>query len=164
MKPALLNTEDEDMTRRLLTTLITLALSACAPDESSEVDHAHDDAKGSEASDVAIREGLGTHHMRITTTSDSAQMYFDQGLRLSYAFNHPAAIASFRKAAAFDPECAMCYWGVAWASGPNINAALTPEGGAAAHQAVHRALELAGEVTGRRASGPCSTTWRPRCA
>jgi tetratricopeptide (TPR) repeat protein len=99
--------------------------------------------------DIGIREGLGTHGQPITTDSDSAQAYFDQGLRLSYAFNHPAAVESYRKATVFDPECAMCYWGIAWASGPNINAALTAEGGEVAYRAAQRALELAGGVTGR---------------
>ena len=131
------------------TLAVVIALAACGTDakrDSDGTDHAHDPGTLEE---VAIREGLGTHHMPITTESDSAQAYFDQGLRLSYAFNHPAAIASYRKAAIFDPDCAMCYWGVAWASGPNINAALTREGGEAAHRAIRRAQELAGAVSER---------------
>ena len=127
-----------------------LALAACTPDAAEDAatgDHADDTA--SAAGEIAIRDGLGTHHHRITTTSDSAQLYFDQGLRLSYAFNHPAAIASYEKSASFDPECAMCYWGIAWASGPNINAALTPEGGEAAYHAIRRAVEFSEGVTDR---------------
>ena len=127
-------------------------LAACTPEvreDPATAEHGHDAAAVSEAGDVAIRDGLGSHHMEITTDSDSAQIYFDQGLRLSYAFNHPAAVASYRKAAAFDPECAMCYWGIAWASGPNINAALTPDGGEFAHHSIHRALDRASKVTDR---------------
>ena len=131
-----------------------LVLAGCGPDEpdsqdpTATDDHGHDDA-AIVSDQVSIREGLGDHHMAISTGSDSAQIYFDQGLRLSYAFNHPAAVASYRKAASFDPECAMCYWGIAWASGPNINAALTAEGGEVAHHAIHRALELTDEITDR---------------
>jgi tetratricopeptide (TPR) repeat protein len=96
---------------------------------------------------VVIRTGLGGHHHEITTGSDSAQAYFDQGLRLAYAFNHPAAIASFEKAASFDSSCAMCYWGVAWAAGPNINAGLSPEAGATAYRASRTARRLAGQAS-----------------
>jgi tetratricopeptide (TPR) repeat protein len=127
------------------------AMASCAPDSREDAgsgEHGHE-AGVSSRDQVVIREGLGSHHQAITTDSDSAQIYFDQGLRLSYAFNHPAAIASYEKAVSFDPECAMCYWGIAWASGPNINAALTPEGGEVAHDAIHRALELAQGVTDR---------------
>ncbi len=125
--------------------------AACAPDaaeDAATADHGLD-ADASAHGEVAIRDGLGTHHHGITTDSDSAQIYFDQGMRLSYAFNHPAAVASYEKATSFDPDCAMCYWGIAWAHGPNINAALTPEGGEAAHHAIYKALELSKGVTER---------------
>jgi hypothetical protein len=128
-----------------------LVLAGCAQESENENatdEHGHEGTTMA-AAEVAIREGLCDHHMRITTASDSAQTYFDQGLRLSYAFNHPAAVASYQKATEFDPECAMCYWGVAWASGPNINAALTPEGGEVAHHAIYRALELTDGTTDR---------------
>jgi tetratricopeptide (TPR) repeat protein len=133
----------------VVTALGALAVAGCAQDaqeNTAAADHGHEDEAAASA-EVVLREGLGTHSLTITTSSDSAQAYFNQGLRLSYAFNHPAAIASFQKAATFDPQCAMCYWGVAWANGPNINAALTPEGGDAAHHAIHRALELRDGIT-----------------
>ncbi len=132
-----------------MTALGALAMVGCAPDAPEDTaagDHGHE-AEAAASAEVVLREGLGTHGITISTVSDSAQAYFNQGLRLSYAFNHPAAIASYRKAASFDPECAMCYWGIAWASGPNINAALTAEGGEAAHHAIHRALELTDGIT-----------------
>jgi tetratricopeptide (TPR) repeat protein len=135
--------------------LLTLVLGAwasasCSRDASDDAaaDHAHDATLPAEDG-ITLRDGLGSHHHAITTRSDSAQVYFDQGMRLTYAFNHPAAIASYRKATSFDPDCAMCYWGVAWASGPNINAALTAERGATAHGAIRRALELSETVTER---------------
>ncbi len=63
----------------------------------------------------------GLYSRKITTTSASAQEYFDQGLLLLYAFDHPGARRTFEAAAAADPRCAMAYWGLAMANGPNIN-------------------------------------------
>ena len=134
-----------------MSTLIGAGCARDAQDDSAAGEHGHVEAEPA-GSGIGLREGLGTHGHRITTDSDSAQAYFDQGLRLAYAFNHPAAVASFEKAASFDPECAMCYWGIAWASGPNINAALTPEGGEAAYHAIRRALDLAAGVTDRESA------------
>src|SRR5688572_6568475 len=74
---------------------------------------------------VPLYDNLGDHAHAITTTSPEAQKYFNQGLMLSYAFNHAEAIRAFRHAASLDPDCAMCYWGVAFALGPNINAPIT---------------------------------------
>jgi len=70
---------------------------------------------------VALFDNLGTLHHPITTNSPEAQRYFDQGLRFVYAFNHEEAIMAFEEAARLDPSAAMAYWGVALASGPNIN-------------------------------------------
>ena len=64
---------------------------------------------------------LGEHHFAVTTNDEKAQTFFDQGLRLVYAFNHSEAHRSFREAARLDPNCAMAYWGQAIALGPNIN-------------------------------------------
>jgi tetratricopeptide (TPR) repeat protein len=66
-------------------------------------------------------DGLGTFHRPITTSSKDAQQYFDQGMRLLWAFNHDEAARSFAKASALDPSCAMCDWGVALTVGPNYN-------------------------------------------
>ena len=68
-----------------------------------------------------IIEGLGNLHYPITTSSLKAQEFFEQGLRLVYAFNHWEAIQAFRAAAELDPDCAMAYWGLALAFGPNLN-------------------------------------------
>jgi tetratricopeptide (TPR) repeat protein len=65
--------------------------------------------------------GLGSFHRAITTNSPAAQQYFDQGMRLLYAFNHDEATRSFAQAALLDPTCAACYWGVALTVGPNYN-------------------------------------------
>jgi tetratricopeptide (TPR) repeat protein len=68
-----------------------------------------------------LYENLGSLHHTVTTQSEQAQQYFDQGLRLTYAFNHDEAIKSFKQALVYDSTCAMCYWGIAYALGPNIN-------------------------------------------
>jgi tetratricopeptide (TPR) repeat protein len=83
--------------------------------------------------------GLGNLHHPITTRSSEAQRYFDQGLTLSYAFNHVEAIRSFEAAATLDPDCAMAYWGIAYASGPHVNKPMSEEDNARAWNAVRRA-------------------------
>ncbi len=66
-------------------------------------------------------DDLGNFHRAVTTSSREAQQYFDQGMRLMWAFNHDESTRSFAKAAELDPGCAMCYWGVALTVGPNYN-------------------------------------------
>jgi len=65
---------------------------------------------------------LGTYHFKITTASEEAQAWFNQGLVLAYGFNHGEAIRCFREAAKLDPEAAMPYWGIAYANGMHLNA------------------------------------------
>lgn len=72
---------------------------------------------------VPLFSNLGTLHHQVSATP-AAQRYFDQGLRLMYAFNHEEAINSFREGLRLDPRCAMCHWGIALALGPNINASM----------------------------------------
>ncbi|MBE8471883.1 tetratricopeptide repeat protein [Streptomyces justiciae] len=64
---------------------------------------------------------LGTHSRTVTTSSPEAQLWFDRGLVWTYAFHHEEAVACFRAAAEADPDCAMAYWGIAYALGPNYN-------------------------------------------
>jgi tetratricopeptide (TPR) repeat protein len=68
-----------------------------------------------------IYDNLGDYSRSITTVSDRAQAYFDQGLRLAYGFARRDAARSFRAAQSHDPGCAMCYWGEAWVLGPYQN-------------------------------------------
>ena len=98
---------------------------------------------------IALWDGLGDHHHRITTRSALSQRYFDQGLRFVYAFDHPDAIRSFRLAQRLDSTCAMCAWGEALALGPNVNVPMDSASGAAAHRAIPRAMSLAGASTAR---------------
>lgn len=86
---------------------------------------------------------LGDLHFPVTTRSPEAQAYFDQGVRLAFAFNHAEARRAFVAAQGLDPECAMCFWGEALVLGPNINAPMFPEAVAPAHTAVQRAQALA---------------------
>ncbi|KAL1859758.1 hypothetical protein VTK73DRAFT_7493 [Phialemonium thermophilum] len=64
---------------------------------------------------------LGSHTFRVTTRSPDAQVWFDRGLIWSYGFNHEEAAFCFEQATLHDPECAMAYWGLAYAAGPNYN-------------------------------------------
>src|SRR4030095_16716216 len=79
------------------------------------------DTAAGKALGAPLFEHLGDYHHPVTTTSKDAQRYFDQGLTLTYAFNHPEAIRSYTEAARLDPKCAMAWWGVALSSGPQIN-------------------------------------------
>jgi tetratricopeptide (TPR) repeat protein len=92
---------------------------------------------------------LGRLHFSMTTSSPDAQKYFDQGFTLSYAFNHGEAIRAFKQAIAIDPKCAMCYWGVAFALGPNINAPITEDAAKEAFGAIEQARAHAGGVSER---------------
>jgi len=86
-------------------------------------------------------EGMGGHTHAITTDSPQAQAYFNQGLNWMYAFNHDEAVRAFTNAAALDPKCAMAWWGVSYAQGPNYNAAIMSEDrSAAAWAALQKAL------------------------
>jgi tetratricopeptide (TPR) repeat protein len=90
---------------------------------------------------------LGDLHRAVTTRSPAAQAYFDQGLRLAYGFNHDEAARSFAEAAELDPRCAMCFWGLALALGPNYNVPMLPDRARVAWQALERARALAPAAT-----------------
>jgi tetratricopeptide (TPR) repeat protein len=66
-------------------------------------------------------KNLGNLHFPISTANERAQAFFDQGVKLSYAFNHAEGHRSFMEASRLDPNAAMSYWGQAFALGPNIN-------------------------------------------
>ncbi|HEY1586747.1 MAG TPA: hypothetical protein VGH63_13725, partial [Polyangia bacterium] len=93
----------------------------------------HDHAATTPAQPAKLFDNLGDHHRAISTKVAEAQRFFDQGLRLTYAFNHEEAQRSFDAAAARDPSCAICYWGSALVLGPNYN---QPAGAERAKKAV----------------------------
>jgi tetratricopeptide (TPR) repeat protein len=99
--------------------------------------------------DPPLWEGLGSATYQITTSSAAAQTYFNQGLRLTYAFNHAEAQRAFRKAQKLDPDCAMCFWGEALVLGPNINLPMQDDAVAPAFMAARKAAALAGRTTPR---------------
>lgn len=93
---------------------------------------------------TTLMSGLGNLHHPIGTSNTDAQQFFDQGLKLVYAFNFAEAIKSFQRASQLDPNAPMPYWGLALASGPNYtdyHASATSE--KAAFNAIHKAWELA---------------------
>ncbi|WP_447598655.1 hypothetical protein [Nitrospira sp. Nam80] len=118
-----------------------LFLSACAsPADQRSIEPAPDNAP-------PLFGDLGTLHHPISTSSPKAQQYFDQGLRLVFAFNHEEAINSFKEAARLDPKAPMPYWGIALALGPNINLPMSPEAGKHAYEAMQKARALASNAT-----------------
>ncbi len=86
--------------------------------------------------------GLGAHRHPISTRNPDTQKFFDQGVNLMFGFNHAEAIRSFREAARLDSDCAMCWWGVAVALGPNINLPMPHDAVAPAWQALTHARAL----------------------
>lgn len=91
---------------------------------------------------IPALKGWGTYHWKISTSSDSAQYYFDQGISMYYAFHSIEAIASFEKAIRLDPSCAMAWYGKALAMGPTVNHEITYEAPLAALQAARKSKEL----------------------
>lgn len=93
-------------------------------------------------------ENLGNLHFPISTDSEMSQQFFDQGLKLSYAFNHAEGHRSFMEAARLDPQSAMAYWGQAFALGPNINDPLPDdERKVKINEAIKKAKDFASKST-----------------
>jgi tetratricopeptide (TPR) repeat protein len=111
--------------------------------------HEHHNGGGASTGRVPLYRTLGSHHYAITTRNPQAQRYFDQGLRLTWGFNHPEAIRSFAEGERIDSSCAMCAWGIAFASGPNINLGMDSLAGVRASRAIQRAMRRADQVSDR---------------
>jgi tetratricopeptide (TPR) repeat protein len=94
-------------------------------------------------------EGLGDHHHIIATAQNDAQRFFDQGLILTFAFNHAEAIRAFQRASELDPASPMPLWGIAYALGPNYNLPAGPDQLKQAYETVQKALKLAGKAPAR---------------
>jgi tetratricopeptide (TPR) repeat protein len=99
------------------------------------------------AKGALLLDGLGAYRKPVTVAFGEATQYFDQGLRLTYAFNHDEAARSYARAAELDPSCAMCFWGTALVLGPNYNVPMLPERSRAAWEALERARALAPRTT-----------------
>lgn len=97
-------------------------------------------AHSADAASTPLYSGLSGYTRQVTTVSPEAQRYFDQGLAFTYGFDHERAILSFQEAVRLDPQCAMAWWGIANACGPNINLpAVDPAHAALAWNALTRA-------------------------
>ena len=99
------------------------------------------------AKPATIMTGLGDLHHPVSTKNAQAQAFFDQGLRLIYAFNHDEAARSFQRAAELDAKLAMAYWGIAEAVGPNYNDPASEDRFKQAHEAIQKAVDLSGNAT-----------------
>ena len=125
-----------------LTILIILMTTICSPSNAAAQNHAMGAAKP-----VTIMPGLGDLHHPVSTKNAGAQEFFDQGLRLIYAFNHDEAARSFRKAAELDPKLAIAYWGIAEAVGPNYNDPASEDRFKQAHDSIQKAEELSRDAS-----------------
>ncbi|GGD35525.1 tetratricopeptide repeat protein [Pseudoxanthomonas indica] len=136
MKPRLLSLP-------LLLVLLASLLSACEPAQKPAERVAAAPAK---TSPLPLFDTFGDLHRDIGTQVPAAQQYFDQGLRMTYGFNHEAAGRAFAEAARLDPQCAICVWGQALVLGPNINLAMDPAQARDATALAARAASLAGNA------------------
>src|SRR5882757_5695634 len=102
---------------------------------------------GQSLNPVAIMPGLGDLHHPVSTSNPEAQKFFDQGLRLIFAFNHDEAARSFARAAELDPKLAIAHWGVAEAVGPNYNDPASEDRFKQAHEAIQKAVDLSAKAS-----------------
>jgi tetratricopeptide (TPR) repeat protein len=107
------------------------------------------DSPGPDGSLAPRLQNLGKHTFPVTTKSERAQLFINQGMNLAYGFNHAEAGRAFREAARLDPDCAMAYWGQALVLGPNINAPMDPEKEQEAYELSRKALSLKSRATDR---------------
>jgi len=119
---------------------ILLTLWLCAPAM------AQDHSAHSQSKPATLMSGVGNAHHPVSTSNPEAQKFFDQGLRLIYAFNHDEAARSFQRAADLDPKLAMAYWGVAEAVGPNYNDPASDDRFMRAHEAIQKAVDLSAQA------------------
>ncbi|HEY0956341.1 MAG TPA: tetratricopeptide repeat protein [Roseateles sp.] len=119
--------------------LLQALLAAAAKSETQPFQPAAMKAAGG---DVPLYGDLGAMSFKLGRAAPKVQAYFDQGLRLAFAFNHAEAQRSFQAAQKLDPNCALCFWGEALILGPNINVPMRPEAAAPAWAALQRAVAL----------------------
>ena len=147
--------------------LLSFVLMACSDDtatpvanQSPEVSNEAVSESDQQAAVVAraqapLLDGLGDFNHPITTADPWAQRYFNQGMIMAAGFNHAEAIRAFKAAQRLDPSCAMCFWGEALATGPNINvtskgkAIMMPADRESAFAAMTNARALAADVSER---------------
>ncbi len=131
---------------------LAIGISCAAAVGATAQEHQHPPSQPTTADAAGVTplyQNLGNLEHPITTSSPTAQQYFNQGLRLVYGFNHDEAIRSFKEGLKHDSTCAMCYWGIAYALGPNINLPMDSSAVRPAWEAVQQAVRFTGGVTPR---------------
>src|SRR6202158_1502685 len=126
---------------RRLTVLLAVAVALCVPAFAQE----HDAPAKSKP--ATLMTGLGDWRHPVSTKNAQAQAFFDQGLRLIYAFNHDEAARSFRRAREHPPNLAMAYWGLAESVAPNYNDPASEDRFVKAHDAIAKAETLVAEAS-----------------
>jgi tetratricopeptide (TPR) repeat protein len=132
------------MHRRRILTVFALAFALYA---SAFAQEHPEHAAPAKAKSASLMTGYGNWHHPVSTKNAQAQAFFDQGLRLIYAFNHDEAARSFQRAAELDPKLAMAYWGLAEAEGPNYNDPASKDRFVQAHDAIAKAETLAADAS-----------------
>ncbi len=138
------------MHRRFLTRLaiiLALGISTLTLCESAFAQEHPEHAAPAKAKSATLMTGYGNWHHPVSTKNAQAQAFFDQGLRLIYAFNHDEAARSFQHATEFDPKLAMAHWGIAEAVGPNYNDPASEDRFVQAHAAIEKAQTLAADAS-----------------
>ena len=95
------------------------------------------------------KNGLGTFAKPMSSKNPEAQAFFNQGFQMMYSFAKPEAVRSFREAWKRDPECAICFWGEAWAWGSYLNAPMNAEEAPHAYEAIRKAMALKNKASAK---------------
>jgi len=133
----------------LCTTMAVLGLVIFASDILADKPHGSDHQQQLAGRDgaVPLLEGLYVLDFPVTTDNEKARAYFNQGLVLTYGFDHTDAQVSFLEAARRDPDLAMAYWGVAFVLGPNINSSMDPANAPRAYEMIQKAKSLSAKAS-----------------
>src|SRR6476469_1758304 len=137
-----------------LSVMTTLPTICSAQDQKAAPHHIHykEPAQPSVSPSGALAprlQKLGNHVFPVSTRNKQAQLFMNQGLNLSYAFNHAEAGRAYREAARLDPDLAMAFWGEALALGPNINAPMDPANEPKALEVIQKAVALKAKASPR---------------
>ena len=124
-----------DRSRKSIFGLCLIALSAISIAQEIDYPPAFDEAM------PMFNSALGELEFEISSNNADAQAYFNQGFQLMYAFAKQDAARSFRQSHLEDPDCAVCYWGEAWAWGSYLNGAMTTAEAPRAYFALQEALK-----------------------
>jgi len=119
--------------------LLAVLLTAFGPPVQAQENGAEDGG----AHQTPLYGNLGPLTRSVTTDSELAQAYFNEGLLFMYAFGTSSATEAFKAAQAADSECAACFWGEAWSLAPYLNGGMPPGDEREAHAAITKAKELA---------------------